>query len=161
MDKKLISYLLKTVTLFMLAVFLFAGAYLVPSYMRFLERYLPHIGSIFWGVLLYINLSFVPVYLCLFMAWQVFSSIGRDAAFCPENAKRLTTASWLALIDVGMVIAFYLFLRIGYSYLLSPFFLFATLGLILVGFSASLVCFALSKLVAQASALKQEVDLTV
>ncbi len=161
MDKKVISYLLKAVTALLFLVLVFAGAYLVPSYLRFLQRYLPHIGPLLRGVLLYINLSFVPVYLCLFMAWRVFTTVGRDNAFCPENVSRLRTASLLALADVIMVLAFFLFMRLRLSYLLSPFFLFLTLGLGLVGLSASIVCFALAKLVSQAAELKQEVDLTV
>lgn len=161
MDKKVISYLLKTVVVFVFTVFLFAGAYLVPSYMRFIQRYESSIGPIFQMVLLYINLSFVPVYLCLFMAWRVFTTVGKDSAFCRENVKRFQTASWLAIVDVLMVIAFYLFLRLSFDYLVSPFFLLCTLGLILLGLSASIVCFALAKLVSQAAELKQEVDLTV
>lgn len=161
MDKKVISYLLKTVVAFIVTVFLFAGVYLVPSYMRFIQQYESSIGSIFQMVLIYINVSFVPVYLCLLMAWRVFTTIGRDNAFCRENVKRFQTASWLAIVDVLMVISFYLLLRLSFDYLVSPFFLLCTLGLILLGLSASIVCFALARLVSQAAELKQEVDLTV
>ena len=148
--------------IFLFAVFLFAGLYIVPSYMRFIQRYYaPTIGSLFVGVLSYINLSFTPVYICLILAWRVFTTLRDDNAFCAENARRLHFASLLAMIDVGMVILFYLFTQVGFSWLISPLFLFATLCLILLGISAALVCFALSKLVAQAAELKQEVDLTV
>lgn len=161
MDKKVISYLLKTVVIFLFAVFLFAGFYIVPSYMRFMQRYTPHIGSFFVGVLLYINASFLPVYTCLALAWRVFTTVGEDGAFCPANVRRLKICAWLAMVDVLMIIAFYLFLRIGFAYLLNTIFLFLTICFILLGLSASLVCFALSKLVQQATDLKEEVDLTV
>ncbi len=161
MDKRVISYLLKAVVVLLFVVFAFVGLYMVPSYMLFMQRYSPSIGLVFQGVLLYINLSFVPVYICLFLAWRVFTTLGQDNAFCAENVKRFKIASWLAMADVVMVAAFYLFLRIGFSYLASLFFLFLTICLLLVGLSASLACFALSKLVFQATELKQEVDLTV
>ena len=163
MDKKVISYLLKIVVILVFLVFLFVGFAIVPSYMRFIQRYIPAIGAIFTGVWGYINLSFVPVYICLFLAWQTFTTLGQDNAFCPDNVKRLCRASHLAMVDVAMVLLFFLFLRLNttLSFLVSPFFLFVTICLILLGLAAALVCFALSKLVAQAAELKQEVDLTV
>ncbi len=161
MDKKMIAYLLKLVTVLVFIVFLFAGLYLVPVYMRFMQHYVPSIGPVFIGVLVYINLSFVPVYLCLVMAWQVFTTIAKDTAFCLENGTRLLRAAWLALADVVMVVGFYLFMRLGFANLINPFFLFLTLGFIVLGLSAAIVCFALSKLVTQAAELKQEADLTI
>jgi hypothetical protein len=162
MGKKTISYLLKTVTVLLFAVFLFTGLYLVPSYVGFMQRYyVPAIASYSVWILLYINLAFVPVYACLFMAWRVFSTVERDEAFCAENAKRLRISALLSMMDAGMVLGFYLYLQFGFSFLLSDIYLFITLCLILFGVSVALACFALSKLVAQASELKQEMDLTV
>ena len=161
MEKKVITVLLKAVVVLIFAVFLFVGTYILPVYMRFFQQYVPEFSSIFVGVLLYINLAFVPVYTCLGLAWRVFSSIGKDDTFSQQNAKRLRTASWLALVDVVMVAAFYLFMQIRYSWLINHFFMLTSVCVFFVGLSASIVCFALSKLVEQAAELKQEVDLTV
>ena len=161
MDKKVIAALLKTVDVLIFAVFLFAGLYIVPTYMRFFQRYVPAITPMFTSVLLYINLAFVPVYICLFLAWRVFTTIGKDNSFSEINARRLQTASWLALVDVGMVVAFYVVIQLWYSWLITRFFLLSTVCILFVGMSASIVCFALSRLIAQAAELKQEVDLTV
>lgn len=161
MDKKVISSLLKLVAVFIGLVFAFAGLFLVPSYLAFLQRFLPAIGSVSIGAVIYLNLSFVPVYLCLGLAWRLFSTIAQDNAFCHENAARLKTASLLALVDVAAVVLFALFAHLFFPYGLGWVFLITSLCLIFVGFSASIVCFALSKLVAQAAELKAEVDLTV
>ena len=161
MTKKTISYLLKTVVIFLLAAFLFAGFFLIPAALRLLQRYEPTLASIATGVAVYINLAFVPVYVCLLLAWKVFSTIGKDDAFCTQNARRLQAASWLAIADTVMLIAFNGYLHATHPQLMGPFFLFLSLCLMLLGMAAAVVCFALSKLVLQAAELKQEVDLTV
>lgn len=161
MSKKVISYLLKLVAILVFLLLLFVGLYIVPAYMRFFQRYIPTLSPVFSGVWLYINLSFVPVYICLVLAWQVFTTIQQDSTFCMANAKRLKTASWLALVGIGMVVAFYLFMQAYYAWAVSRFFLLTALCILFIGFAAFIVCFALSKLVAQAAELKQEVELTV
>ncbi len=161
MNKQVISSLLKLVALFIGSVFLFAGLYIVPAHFRFLQRFAPEIGPLFLPILAYINLSFVPVYLCLGLAWQVFSTIAQDNSFCEKNAKRLQLACRLALVDVAMLAAFFLFVLLRLPFLADMVFFISSLCIAFVGLSASIVCFALSKLIEQAAELKQEVDLTV
>ena len=162
MNRKLISYLLKAVVILLLLGLLFSGSVMLPAYLRFFERDAPGLSGILaQALLIYINLSFVPVYICLLMAWRTFTTIESDTAFCFQNAKRLQIASYLALVDTGMVIALCLFLWISFHNFLLPLFFFLSVVLLVIGISAAIICFALSKLVQQAAELKQELDLTI
>lgn len=161
MNKKLISFLLKLVAIFIGAVFVFAGAYIVPAHMRFLQRFVPAVGPLFVGIVAYINLAFAPVYLCLALAWRVFTTVGKDEAFCAGNVGRFKTAALLALVDVALVVAFAVFIALRLPVLMDTLLLISTLCLVFVGFSAAIVCFAAATLLSQAVELKQELDLTV
>ena len=161
MSKRVISWLLKLVVVFVLLVFAAIGAWLVPSYLAWNLRYAPEIAPVIQQSIIYINLSFVPVYVCLYLAWRVFGTVAQDETFSRKNAGRFQTAMWMALLDVVMIIAFMTWAYVKHMTLVSPAMILCAVCLVLVGLSAAIVCFALSKLVAQAAALKEESEWTI
>lgn len=161
MSRKMISWLLKLVVLFVFAVFVAMGAWLLPNYMAYVRTALKVPQQVATFSTVYINLSFLPVYISLVLAFKVFATIAEDNSFCRANAKRFHLAMVMALTDVAMIVAFMAWAYSLEGHLVSPFMMLSALCLILVGLSAAIVCFALSKLVLQAVLLKEEADLTV
>jgi hypothetical protein len=108
-----------------------------------------------------INISFIPVYICLLLAWRVAGTVARDAGFTKQNAKRFKIAMWMAITDVGMVFLFMIWACICHEPLISPFMMIFAVCLIFTGLSAAIICYVFSRLVSQAAVLKEESDLTV
>lgn len=161
MSKRIISWLLKLVVIFVLMVFVSLGTWLVPSYLHFVLYYAPEIATVVRPSVFYINLSFVPVYVCLYLAWRVFGTIAVDEGFSLPNAKRFLLAMWMALTGVASVVAFMAWATSQNGHLVSPAMGLSAVLIVLVGFSAAIVCLALYKLVGQAATLKEEAEWTI
>lgn len=159
MSRKTIAILLKALVVCTALGTLFGIGVLLPHYLRHVVEVRPELHAWFGISMAYFCALAVPVGWALALAWQVFTTIGNDTTFCPENAKRLKTASLLAVIDTGVVVL--IAVGLFFAGALPPF-LFFTFGMLaFVGFALAIVCFALGVLVGQASSIKQENDLTV
>ena len=159
MSRKTVSILLKALVVCTALGLAFAIAVLLPTYLRHVVEVCPELRAcFFWGIVYSCALA-VPVCWALVLAWQVFTTIGNDTTFCPENAKRLKTAALLATVDTAAVLASMVFLFFANA--LPPFLMLTFGGTAFAGFALAVVCFALGELVAQATRIKQENDLTV
>ncbi len=159
MSRKTVSNLLKALVVCTALGVIFAIAVLLPVYLRHVVEVCPELQACFFWSMLFAVVLAVPMGWALTLAWQVFTTIGNDTTFCAENAVRLQTAALLAAIDTALVLAGAVFLFFANA--LPPFLCIAFGGLIFLGFALAVVCFALGQLVAQASNIKQENDLTV
>lgn len=140
------------------AVFFFA---FLPFYGRELVQCAPEYAALFWPCLVWAWVFAVPVFWALFPCWQVFGSIAhKGAAFTRENAARLRLIAYLAFADavifpVGMVVI--ALLGGGFAALtlvITPLVTFAAAA---VGFA----CYVLSRLVLDATVLREENDMTI
>lgn len=161
MSKKMIAWLLKLVVLFAAAVFVFAGAYVVPRFIAWNLSYAPEVAPVVTPAIVSINLSFITVYISLFLAWQIFSSIPRDESFSTKNAKRFKTIMLMALLGTLLLVLFMWWALTFHATLVFPFMIIFAGVLFFIGLLSALICYALSQLVAQAAALKDEADYTV
>ena len=158
-SRRVLASLLKAVAVFMGGALLLAGLGPVNWFAQYIVGIEPALAAFAPKAVIYVNLGFVPVYGALFLAWQVFDAIGRDESFSYANGKRLKGAAVLALMEV-------VWLAIGFGWFshegaISPFGLIAFVGLMLLGLSVAIICYALAQLIDQAAALKEEADLTV
>ena len=158
-SRNVLAGLLKAVAIFVGSALLLTGLGPVRWFAQYIAGVEPQLAAFAPKAVIYVNLGFVPVYGALLLAWMVFDAIGRDESFSYNNGKRLRGAAGLALLEVvWLVTGFFWFDGAG---AMSPFVAIAFVGLILLGVSAAILCYALAQLIDQAAALKEEADLTV
>ena len=138
----------KTMSALLRAVLLAAGLLLVVFFFLFLPfygqdtvRYAPEFAWAYWPCLIWAWAFAVPIFWAMVPAWRVCGSIAvKGMAFTGKNARDLRTVSRLAFADAvifpaGMLIVAYL--------------------------GAGIVLYVLSRLVADAAALREDNDLTI
>ena len=163
MSQKELSVLLKAVVA-VLAVFLAAVlVFFVPMLGRIVADYYagdPLKEAVFgYAVPGIVALSSLPGFIALWLAWQIFTQIGRNNSFCVENAGRLRLISRLALGDTCVyVILAVAVLALGPKHPSVPLIFIA---LTLFGAAVTIACAALSHLTQKAADLKNDNDLTI
>ncbi|MGM9521496.1 MAG: DUF2975 domain-containing protein [Oscillospiraceae bacterium] len=142
-------------TVFLLLICIFA----VPMFGKSAVWHYRELTFLRWSVPVFLWFTALPVFLSLFLAWRIFSEIGRDNSFCRKNAIRLRAISILALIDTVLYIAAAIFMAAVGALVLSL--LIRFIVIILFGAAMSVACAALSHLTRKASDLKDDSDLTI
>ena len=106
-----------------------------------------------------IALSGVPCFAALWLAFGIFTEIGKNNSFCDKNAKRLGAISHLALLDTAV----YIFLAVALCLLGMghPSVVLVLGAVVLFGISMTVACAALSHLTQKAADLKADSDLTI
>ena len=163
MGQKELSLLLKVVvvvlTVFLAAVLIF----FVPMLGHTVADYYmgdPVKSVVFgWIVPVIVAASSVPGFIALWLAWRIFTEIGRNNSFCAGNARRLRAISRLALGDtcVYVVLAVSV-LALGPKHPSVPLIFVAVT---LFGAAVTVCCAALSHLTQKAADLKDDNDLTI
>lgn len=106
-----------------------------------------------------IALSSLPCFAALWLAWRIFTEIGRNNSFCHENARRLGVISRLALVDTVVYVVLSVFLcAMGVGH---PSIVLIMSAIILFGAAVTICCAALSHLTQKAADLKSDNDLTI
>ena len=150
------------------AVLLAAGALLAVFFFLFLPFYgtdtvraAPEFAWAYWPCLVWAWAFAVPVFWAMVPAWRVCGSIAvKGMAFTGKNARDLRTVSRLAFADAvifpaGMLIVAYLGAGSApLTLLITPLVTFCCLA-------AGIVLYVLSRLVADAAALREDNDLTI
>lgn len=167
MGQKELSVLLKIVVA-VLAVFLaLALAFFLPPlahevYLFCLDLEMTETTSwVLGGCLLpsAVSLSAIPCFAALWLAWRIFTEIGRNNSFCDANARRLRLISRLALADTVVYVVLSVFLCfLGIAH---PSIVLVMSAIILFGAAITVVCAALSHLTKKAADLKSDNDLTI
>lgn len=159
----------KTMSALLRAVLLAAGLLLVvfffflflPFYGQDTVRYAPEFAWAYWPCLIWAWAFAVPIFWAMVPAWRVCGSIAvKGMAFTGKNARDLRTVSRLAFADAvifpaGMLIVAYLGAGSApLTLLITPLVTFFCLA-------AGIVLYVLSRLVADAAALREDNDLTI
>ncbi len=113
-----------------------------------------------WGLfIVFIWITAIPCYLCLWKFWGICTRIGNDCSFCLENAAALKSISKYFITDcIIYIIATITAFILG---ILHPGILLIIMVILFIGFAVAIITAALSHLVLKASDLKQENDLTI
>lgn len=142
----------------LLAVFFFL---FLPFYGQDTVRYAPEFAWAYWPCLVWAWAFALPILWALVPAWRVCGSIAvKGGAFTRHNARDLRTISRLAFADAvifpaGMLIVAYLGAGSApLTLLITPLVTFCCLA-------AGIVLYVLSRLVADAAALREDNDLTI
>ncbi|MEA5142998.1 MAG: DUF2975 domain-containing protein [Oscillibacter sp.] len=132
---------------------------IVPCLGRDMAAAYPEFAGYFWPWLLLIWACSLPCFGALVPGWRLFGRMGRSSAFCRENAACLR---WIARL-IGWDSAFFLVMNFVY-YLLGmnhPGILLLALLLSFGGMAIAVAARVLSGLVTDATALREDNDLTI
>lgn len=159
MKQKELSVWLKAIVILLAASCLVLACLIVPEQGDELVTASPEYSDLFLPSLVFVEMTFLPVFAALVLMWRIFSDIGRDSSFSEKNALRLRTISRLALLDTLLYI-------LGAALLLAldrlnPDILFIIICVVFMGFCFTVACAALSHLTKKASDIKSENDLTI
>ena len=154
----------KTMSALLRAVLLAAGALLAVFFFLFLPFYgtdtvraAPEFAWAYWPCLVWAWAFAVPIFWALVPAWRVCGSIAvKGMAFTGKNARDLRTISRLAFADavIGSVRPVRFPAGAPLTLLITPLVTFCCLA-------AGIVLYVLSRLVADAAALREDNDLTI
>lgn len=163
MGQKELSILLKAVVtvlaVFLAAVLVFFVPMLSATVLEYYEGDTP--PTIFFGYVIpgIVALSALPGFAALWLAWGIFSEIGRNNSFCDKNARSLKLISRLALMDTCVyAVMSVVVLALGPKHPSVPLIFVA---ITLFGAAVTTVCAALSHLTRKAADLKNDNDLTI
>lgn len=159
MSRKAQALLLKSIVPMGYALLLYICIYLIPDSVNILAAYIPAFTPYTTSVVLFGCFIALPIAIALFLAYRIFDDFGRDLTFSMKNAARLSTISKLAFCDCMLLIAGYL-LAAPAIRLHSLTVLLIILGCFMC-FAASAVCLVLSRLIAQATLIKEENEFTI
>lgn len=163
MGQKELSILLKIVVA-VLAVFLAAVlVFFVPMLgINVADYYLGNpLKTVVFGYVVpgIVAVSSIPGFISLWLAWGIFTQIGKNNSFCDENARRLRLISRLALGDTCVyVVLAVAVLALGPKHPSVPLIFIAVT---LFGAAVTIACAALSHLTQKAADLKNDNDLTI
>lgn len=156
MSRKLISAMVKTTILFLALTGVLCCA-MMPTIVKYI---LPGFSSrthLYWSIFLII--SSIPCFCALVPAWKIADNIKKSKAFCKNNAKMMHLIGIFMAVDTSIIFLvniIYFICRISFVYLFSAFFL-----IIAIFFALSVCSFALSSLIANATELQIQSDLTI
>ena len=169
MTQKQCANLLKAVLAAAALGVTFVYFWLAPHVAQNYLRAVPAYAFAYWPWLGFVLISCVPVYIAFAEIWAIFTRIGLDRSFCPENAESMRFVAILAGAEAA-----YLLLGFAAMWIWSVhngflqtiikthpgvFFIF-----IFFAFAAAMIsafCAALTMLIRKAIRLQEENDLTI
>lgn len=156
MSRKMISAMVKTTIVF-LALTGILCCVMMPTIVNYILPGFSGRTHIYWSV--FLIFSAIPCFGALIPAWIIADNIKKSKAFCKSNAKMMHLIGILMAVDTSilfMVNILYFICKISFVYLFSAFFL-----IIAIFFALSVCSFALSSLIANATELQIQSDLTI
>lgn len=132
-------------------VFPICGDSIITQYPEFSNR--------FWPWMIFLWISGIPCFSVLVFAWKIAANIGRDKSFSNDNAKFFKSISYLSAFDscfffIGNIIM----LIADMSH---PSVVLASLLVVFIGVSVTVVSAVLSHLANKAAVLQEQSDLTI
>ncbi|HPF54197.1 MAG TPA: DUF2975 domain-containing protein [Eubacteriales bacterium] len=101
----------------------------------------------------------IPIVLAFIAFWKVVDNIARDKSFCADSAKRMKQIGLCAAVDLVLSLGAFAVLLVGLRNRLGV--CLAELVVFALGFVTAAAAFLLSGLIAKASSMQEEIDLTV
>lgn len=132
---------------------------IVPEVGREIAKANPEFKYMYYPSLIFILITAVPVFICLWKVFCISDEISKDNSFSDINAKHLKTISKLSLLDCVLYLIATVLLVI--FNLCHPGLLLIIFAVILFGIAIAVVSSLLSHLVQKASDMKKENDLTI
>ena len=159
MKQRELSRWLKAITIILAVCTILACVYIVPSQGKLAAARVPEYAKIYLPALIFVEVTFIPVFVSLILVWQIFSDIGRDNSFSRKNAARLRVISRLALFDTLLYLLVAVLIIIVNA--LTPGIILLLLAVLFIGTCSTVASAAFSHLTYKAAALKDESDLTI
>ena len=160
MTQKTFANLLKAAVVLALLCCLAVYGLYVPALAEECRNIEASLSSLYLPGLIFVELTFLPILIGLFLAWRVAADIGRDKSFTRENAGRMKNISYLALCDVAYFWLGILVFWFGFNAKSGPMLILAAL-IGSAGIIVAVCAGALSHLILKAAVLREENDLTV
>lgn len=160
MTQKTFANLLKAAVVLALLCCLAVYGLYVPALAEECRSIEASLSSLYLPGLIFVELTFLPILIGLFLAWRVAADIGRDKSFTRENAGRMKNISFLALCDVAYFWLGILVFWFGFNAKSGPMLILAAL-IGSAGIIVAVCAGALSHLILKAAVLREENDLTV
>ena len=159
MNQAVLSRWLKGIIVGMALCGLILYAWVIPQTGQELVRQFPEFSACYLPWLVFLRLTGIPCYAVLAIGWKISANIGANRSFSADNARLL---KWIAYLAAGDA-AFYLIVNLVFLFLnmLHPSLLLLLLLVVFCGASVSVVCAALSHLVAKAAVLQEQSDGTI
>ncbi len=158
MKQSEIAKYLKYVTVGIGILFLIFVAWFIPMMVR---ESVAESGIVYWGVCIYVWVTAVPCFLCLWIFWGICVRIGKDQSFTDKNANALKRMSHLMLLDSGIYAILFICTCLTGWYKGRNGLIFGIILVLCICITLTVVCAALSHLVYKASRLQEEQDLTI
>lgn len=156
MSVKTISRLLKFIIIVMgLCAFAIQGA----CSLIFLVSEVDEIHNMQIPWLIFIWTTAIPMIPALYYSWETAVNIGKGLAFCFDNAKNLHGIAISSLADTVIMIAGNIILLL--MNMNHPSVIIFSLFIAVIGVAILIAAESLSQLIKQATALKEETDLTI
>ncbi len=140
----------------LLGLVLFGG---VPAYLQHVIHIRPSLAAWDYWMRAYATLIALPVWGVMVLLWRAFDTIPKNTAFCVENARRFIRIAQLAVADLVLVVALWIFLYFGCA--LPAFIAIWLMCATYVGIVAAIVFYVLGGLVRKAAELRQDNDMTI
>jgi len=153
-QKKLSTWLrLVTIILFFTGIFFFVG--LTVLILLNQPKNVFHLKS----EIFFLWSCVFPCYGVLFQFWKITNQISCENSFSMENAH-----SFMVMTKFGIAMFIIFFIRLFYGIFMEEFYFYRicyALLMLIISLVFSILCFALSKLVAHAYEVKQETEYTI
>jgi len=139
--------------------------YLIPGFGENIARANPEFAYCFWPWLIFLWLTAAPCYAILALAWRVSTAIGNEQVFTAQTARWVAVAARLLFADAGFFFAGNLLLALAVvffplpndTHMSHPAVLVISLLICIIAVSLASIAMVLSRYIAKAAALEEEV----
>ena len=119
----------------------------------------PEYAVAYWPWQIFLWLCAVPCFVSLVPGWKVFGRLARKNAFCRENGEDMKKIARLAFFDTALfVVGNAVMLAFGWHH---PGYMLMALVVVFCGLVIGVVAQVLGMLVLEATAIREENDLTI
>lgn len=159
MKRSVLAKCLKCIEIFIVLVGAFFYINMLPSIIRDQVAMFPEYASWEAPCVAAVSLTAVPILIGLVAFWQICTDIARNQSFSRKNGKRLSIIGACAIADTVYfsIVSLLLFGFGAYN----PGLMLLSVMIMLIGLAASIAAFLLSHLVGKASAMEDDIKLTV
>ena len=131
----------------------------VPMLGQEMAAIYPEYAAAYWPWQIFLWLCGVPCFMSLLPGWRVFGRLAKKNAFCRENGEDMKTIAHLAFFDTALfVVGNAVMLAFGWHH---PGYLLMAAVVALCGGVIGVVAQVLGMLVLEATAMREENDLTI
>lgn len=158
MKRKTLAWSLRAIEVIVALIVAAVYGFLIPWMLRGMGSTHPECAGWVGPGIAVLSVTAVPVVIALVCFWIICGNIAADRSFCRQNARLLTVIGVSALADALYCLVIFAALCVIDA---RPAALAAALCVTLFGLAMAMASFLLSHLVEKASAMEEEIQLTV